>query len=110
MKSFLIVTTRDLPEAYFLATALEARRQRIGLINITGRPLGTKLRVLARLRRNRGTLYLVDLLLARALRSRYLPATVMPLPEIDAAVTASTNWPSPTQSCLAPDSAATLHC
>src|SRR5215475_792806 len=57
MKSFLIVTTRDLPEAYFLASALESRRQRIGVINITGRPLRTKLRVLGRLRRNRGLLY-----------------------------------------------------
>ena len=103
MKSFLIVTTRDLPEAYFLATALEARRQRIGVINITGRPLGTKLRVLARLRRNRGTLYLADLLLARALRSRYLPATVMPFPEIDEAVIASIKRRWPSHCCSGPE-------
>ena len=108
MKSFLIVTTRDLPEAYFLATTLEARRQRIGVINITGRPLGTKLRVLARLRRNRGTLYLADLLLARALRSRYLPATVMPFPEIDEAVIASIKRRWPSHCCLDPHAVATL--
>jgi hypothetical protein len=98
MKSFLIVTTWDLPEAYFLAAALEARRQRIGVVNIMGRPLREKLRVLRRLRRNRGTLYLVDVLLARTLRWRYMPATVVLFPEIDDAAIAriKRRWPSHT--------------
>jgi folate-dependent phosphoribosylglycinamide formyltransferase PurN len=108
MKSFLILTTRDLPEAYFLATALEARRQRIGVVNITGRPLATTVRVLRRLRRNRGSLYLADLLLGRALRRRYLPTTVLPFPEIDAAATADFKRRWPTHTCRDPHAPATL--
>jgi len=108
MKSFLIVTTRDLPEAYFLASALESRRQRIGVINITGRPLRTKLRVLGRLRRNRGLLYLADLLLARTLRWRYMPATVVPFPEIDEAAIEGIKQRWPSHSCLDPHATPTL--
>lgn len=108
MKSFMILTTWDLPEAYFLAASLEARGQRIGVINITGRPLATTLRVLRRLRRNRGTVYLVDLLLARALRRRYLPATVVPFPEIDAAAIAGIKRRWPSHTCRDPHAPATL--
>jgi folate-dependent phosphoribosylglycinamide formyltransferase PurN len=108
MKSFMILTTRDLPEAYFLAAALEARGQRIGLVNITGRPVTTTLRVLRRLRRNRGTMYLVDLLLARALRGRYLPATVLPFPEIDASAIAELKRRWPSHTCRDPHAPATL--
>ena len=85
MPSFIIVTTQDLPEAYFLAAALERKEQRIAVVNITGRPLGTKLRVLGRLRRRRGTPYLADLLLGRLFRRQYLPA-IVPFPEIDEGV------------------------
>lgn len=108
MKAFLIITTWDLPEAYFLAAALEARKQRVGLINICGRPLRTKLRVLRRLRRNRGTLYVLDLLLARALRRLYLPRTTVPFPEVDAAVIARLKQRYPTHTCLDPHAPATL--
>jgi folate-dependent phosphoribosylglycinamide formyltransferase PurN len=108
MKSFLIITTKDLPEAYFLAAALESRRQRIGVINITGRPLRAKLRVLGRLRRNRGLLYLADLVLARTLRWRYMPATVVPFPEIDEAAIAGIKQRWPSHSCLDPHAAPTL--
>jgi folate-dependent phosphoribosylglycinamide formyltransferase PurN len=108
VKSFLILTTHDLPEAYFLAKALEARKQRIGLINITGRPFATKLRVLRRLRRNRGTLYVVDLLLARMLRTRYMPSTIVPFPEIDARTITEIKQRWPAHSCLDPHAPATL--
>lgn len=65
MPSFLVVTTRDLPEAYFLARFLEARGQRLGILNITGRPLTGALAVVRRLARNRGWPYVLDLLAAR---------------------------------------------
>ena len=51
MPSFLIVTTRDLREAYVLARFRQDRRQRFGILNITGRPLRDAVRVLRRLRR-----------------------------------------------------------
>jgi folate-dependent phosphoribosylglycinamide formyltransferase PurN len=108
MRSFLILTTWDLPEAYFVAASLQAKGQRVGVINITGRPFGTTLRVLRRLRRNRGTLYLVDLLLARLLRTRYMPKTVVPFPEIDAAAIARIKRRCVTHTCLDPHADATM--
>ena len=67
--AFVIVTTSDLPEAYHLATFLESRGQRLALVNIVARPLSNQLHVLARLRRNRGTRYVADLMLARAMNA-----------------------------------------
>jgi folate-dependent phosphoribosylglycinamide formyltransferase PurN len=64
--SFAILTTTDLPEAYFLAHFLEARGERFAMVNVAARGLRNQLAVLARLRRNRGNAYLADLLLARA--------------------------------------------
>lgn len=107
MQSFLILTTRDLPEAYFLARSLEARHQRIGIVNITGRPLPAKLRVLRRLRRNRGTRYLFDLFLGRVLRGLYMPATIVPFPEIDAAAVADVKRRWPVHTCRDPHGPAT---
>ena len=69
MPSFLVVTTRDLPEAYFLARFLEGRGQRLGILNITGRPPLVALQVLRRLARNRGWPYVIDLLAARAVHA-----------------------------------------
>jgi hypothetical protein len=66
VSSFVIVTTRDLPEAYFLAMFLESGAQRLAMVNVVARPVADQLRVLARLRRNRGSAYVADLLLARA--------------------------------------------
>lgn len=63
--SFVIVTTGDLPEAYFLARFLESRGQRLAMLNIVARPIAQQLQVLKRLRRNRGNAYVADLLLAR---------------------------------------------
>jgi folate-dependent phosphoribosylglycinamide formyltransferase PurN len=84
MPSFLVVTTRDLPEAYFLARFLERRRQRFGILNITGRPPAAALGVLLRLGRRRGWLYLVDLLSARAMAAFQPPAVTRAFADIDA--------------------------
>jgi methionyl-tRNA formyltransferase len=81
-RSFLLITTRHLREAYFLARYLESRDQRIAVLNYLGRPLATKIRVLARLGRNRGLPYLADLLLGRALRTRDRHLAD-PFPDID---------------------------
>jgi folate-dependent phosphoribosylglycinamide formyltransferase PurN len=66
VSSFVIVTTGDLPEAYFLARFLESRAQRLAMLNVVARPVADQLRVLKRLRRNRGNVYVADLLLAKA--------------------------------------------
>jgi methionyl-tRNA formyltransferase len=87
--SFVIVTTGDLPEAYFLAMFLLARSQRVAMVNVIARPLTDQLKVLARLRRNRGNAYLADLLLARVdqwLRGRVRRQPGQgAFPEVDAA-------------------------
>jgi folate-dependent phosphoribosylglycinamide formyltransferase PurN len=90
--SFAILTTTDLPEAYFLAHFLEARGERFAMVNVAARGLRNQLTVLARLRRNRGNAYLADLLLARAAdRMRPPPhrrdgvPRLTAFPEIDAA-------------------------
>ena len=67
MFSFLILTTSDLPEAYFLGSALETRGSRVSLINIVGRPVRDQLRVLRRLRRNRGLAYAADVVFGRVM-------------------------------------------
>jgi folate-dependent phosphoribosylglycinamide formyltransferase PurN len=95
MPSFLIVTTRDLPEAYFIARFLESRRQRLGILNITGRPPAAALKVLLRLGRNRGWRYLVDLLAARAVGSLEPAATTRAFADVDGATIAGVKarWP-----------------
>jgi folate-dependent phosphoribosylglycinamide formyltransferase PurN len=64
--SFLILTTADLPEAYFLGSALETLGAAFALVNIVRRPVLDRLRVLSRLRRNRGLGYAADVVLGRA--------------------------------------------
>lgn len=95
MPSFLIVTTRDLPEAYFIARFLESRRQRLGILNITGRPPGAALKVLLRLGRNRGWGYLLDLLAARAVASVRPPAATRAFGDVDDATIAAIKTRSP---------------
>jgi folate-dependent phosphoribosylglycinamide formyltransferase PurN len=91
--SFLILTTADLPEAYFLGTFLESMTAPFALVNIVGRPVGNQLEVLSRLRRNRGLLYVADFLLARAVdrfelwrRREELARAPRAFPEVDAAL------------------------
>jgi methionyl-tRNA formyltransferase len=89
---FVIVTSGHLPEAYFLALHLASRAQRFAIVNIA-RPTGSYLRVLRRLRRTRGALYVVDLLLVRLidlvmarLVRRKLPPGSGAFPEVDTGV------------------------
>jgi len=95
MPSFLIATTRDLPEAHFLARFLDARGQRVSLVNLTGRPPRQTLRVAARLARTRGLAYVADFLLGRALSRLWLPPGPPAFPDIDADAVAQgrARWP-----------------
>jgi folate-dependent phosphoribosylglycinamide formyltransferase PurN len=105
MPKFVIVTTGDLPEAYFLAAALESRDQRLAIVNITGRPAVGRARILARLRRTRGTRYVVDLLLARVLNllvHRLGPPGVGAFPEIDARLVRDLRARHPHLDCVDP--------
>lgn len=106
--SFLIVTTHGLPEAYFLAHFLEARHQRIALLNLAGRPLAGRVRVMARLARRRGLRYLADFLLGRALGALDRQPRVDPFPEIDADSVARLTGAHPYRECLDPHSPDTL--
>jgi len=83
IKTFAIVTTWDLPEAYVLARYLCRRGQRVGILNSRGRPLMDKMRVVRRLWRNRGLLYILDRVLAGLFRSFYVPNEIVPFPDID---------------------------
>jgi folate-dependent phosphoribosylglycinamide formyltransferase PurN len=95
MTSFLVVTTRDLPEAHFVAASLAARGQRVGFVNLLGRPLSRRLRVLARLARRRGARYVADLCLARVLAPAAVPDGLSPFPEVTAETIAEgrRRWP-----------------
>src|SRR5689334_4315306 len=91
--TFLVLTTADLPEAYFLGAFLETMAVPFALVNIVGRPMGNQLKVLRRLRRNRGLAYVADLLLARAAdrfelwwRREELAHAPRAFPEVDAAL------------------------
>src|SRR5262249_3742316 len=87
---FVIVTSGHLPEAYFLAFHLASRAQRFAIVNVA-RPASSYLSVLRRLRRTRGTPYVVDMLLARLADAitlpivrRMLPPGSGAFPEVDA--------------------------
>ncbi len=80
--SFLIITTGNLPEAYFLAKFLNSKNQKVGILNIEGRTFGEKLRVLKRLYKKRGLIYLLDFFQARLFRKFYQDPKVKPFPDI----------------------------
>lgn len=86
--NWLILTTGNLPEAYVMAEFLLGKSQEVVLFNIRGRTRRQRRQVLKRLARKRGAIYLVDLLLGRLLRKRYLDPTLQPFPEITPAVVA----------------------
>ncbi len=102
MPSFLILTTENLREAYFLAAFLEARGATFAIVNVRGRPLAEQVRIFRRLRRNRGSRYVVDLLAARAMR-RLLPRRGPgAFPEIDEVRIAALRARWPTMDCRDP--------
>jgi hypothetical protein len=89
MPGFLIVTTKNLPEAYFLADFLLKKNRPVAILNIRRRSPPQVLRVGHRLLRNRGFLYALDLAVGKLLRSCFLSPAVVPFPEIDAGRVAS---------------------
>jgi folate-dependent phosphoribosylglycinamide formyltransferase PurN len=112
---FVIVTSADLPEAYFLADFLASRGQRFAIVNIVGRPLSSQLRVLARLQRNRGAWYLADLLLARLMDLLRAPVDrrrvargLRAFPDIDASVVHRIRTSYPCLDCRDPHAALVL--
>lgn len=84
-----------------LARALEDRRQRLGILNIRGRPLRDRVRVLNRLRRNRGTLYLADLALRKAVGA-IRPPWPCAFPDVDRALVARLKASAPHLDCVDP--------
>jgi folate-dependent phosphoribosylglycinamide formyltransferase PurN len=108
MPSFLVVTTRDLPEAYFVARFLESRRQRLAILNITGRAPSSAVRVLRRLGRNRGWRYVADLLAARVVNALAGPGATRAFADVDAATIAGLKARSPCHEHTDPHAAATL--
>ena len=106
---FLILTTSDLPEAYFMGAFLESVGAPFSLVNIIGRPLGNQVRVLSRLRRDRGLPYLVDFLLARAadrvelcVRRKEFARAPRAFPEVDARLVAGIRARHPHLDCSDP--------
>src|SRR6267378_4446012 len=83
LKTFAIVTTWDLPEAYALARYLCRRGQRVGILNLRGRPFMDRMRVVRRLWKNRGSLYVLDRVFAGLFYSFYVPKQIVPFPDID---------------------------
>jgi folate-dependent phosphoribosylglycinamide formyltransferase PurN len=111
--SFLILTTGDLPEAYFLAAFLESMMAPFALVNIVARPRRDALRVLVRLARRRGPVYLGDLLLGRATaRLRRIAGRsgdgVGAFPEVDATLIAGIRARHPHLDCRDPHAAPVL--
>jgi folate-dependent phosphoribosylglycinamide formyltransferase PurN len=106
---FVILTTSDLPEAYYMGAFLESAGAPFALVNITGRPLGSQMRVLSRLRRNRGLPYVIDLLLARAadrvelfVRRKEFARAPRAFPEVDARLMAGIRARHPHLDCSDP--------
>ncbi|HEU4368112.1 MAG TPA: formyltransferase family protein [Methylomirabilota bacterium] len=113
--SFLILTSGDLPEAYFLGAFLESVSQPFALVNILGRPVSNQLRVLARLRRNRGVRCVADILLARlanrldgSFRGERSPRTMPAFPEITAPLVREIRSRHPCLDCRDPHAEAVL--
>lgn len=83
MKRFIILTTGDLPEAFYVASYLLNKEQHILLINFAKRSFSENFRVFMRLRKRRGLLYLGDLVLGKMLKGLFIDAKNVPFPEID---------------------------
>lgn len=80
---FLIVTTGNLPEAYFLADHLLRSDQEVGVVDFSGRSMKSNLAILRRLRQRRGIRFAIDFLLGKLLLRFFNRPDVVPFPEID---------------------------
>lgn len=83
MKSFLIITTNNLPEAYFLVDKLIQKRQKVSVINVQGRTLKQSIVVLKRLWNRRGSKFIIGFLLAKFFTKYYKDPSIIPFPEIN---------------------------
>lgn len=100
-----------------VATGLQGggESQRFAIVNIVARPLAHQLRVLARLRRNRGTWYLADLLPARLVdltrapvERRRMARGLWAFPDIDASAIRRIRSSYPCLDCQDPHAAPVL--
>jgi methionyl-tRNA formyltransferase len=82
--TFLVVTTQDLPEAYALVEYLVTAGQNVAVLSIAARSPTRPLRVIRRLRRTRGLVYVGDLLLGHLLQRSYLTSHVPAFPDMPA--------------------------
>ena len=83
MKKITIITTGDLPEAYFLAGYLINKKHDVQFVNLKRRNLESSIVVVKRLAKNRGIIYLIDYLLGRLVNPLFQKSTVVPFPEVD---------------------------
>ncbi|ETX09185.1 MAG: hypothetical protein ETSY2_00995 [Candidatus Entotheonella gemina] len=80
MTSFLVLTTHNLPEAYFLVDFLLRQRQHVAVVNLKGRPKSHHLKIFKRLKKKYGAVYVLDLLLGKLLLPYIMPSHVQPFP------------------------------
>jgi len=78
INSFLVLTTHNLPEAYFLVDFLLRQGQNVAVVNLTGRPRSHHVKIFKRLRKKYGTVYVLDLLLGRLFLPYVIPSHVQP--------------------------------
>lgn len=81
MTTFLVLTTHNLPEAYFLVDFLLRQRQPVTVVNLKGRPKSQHVNILKRLKKKYGTPYVLDLLLGKLLLPYVIPSRVQPFPD-----------------------------
>lgn len=80
--TFLIITTNDLPEAYFLARHLLEKGQDVSILSVQGRTFSEKMRIIGKLRKNRGLVYILDNILLRLFRVLISGQIAEPFPEL----------------------------
>lgn len=86
---FLVVTTNDLPEAWYLVKYLHSRGQSVAVMNAGARSGGSALHELVRLRRVYGSRYAGGVMAGWWLRSLHESPALTAFPEISAAAVAT---------------------
>lgn len=84
--NFLVITTNDLPEAYFLASHLLENKQDVSILSVKGRTFSENMTIINRLRKNRGLIYVLDNMLLRFLRTFIIKQTIEPFPELSTSI------------------------
>ncbi len=83
IKKWLIITTDNLPEAYYMARHLLNNSQHVSMLNIKGRTFLQSFSVLKRLLKKRGPAYLADFFLGRYMKKYYQNPAIKPFADID---------------------------